>query len=183
MVTFLLPLELNIISSFKRLFQGQWHQWSVKKEESCCSWQHDPSQAVTSQWLCYKGFLAAGRPQPMKFNRHGSTMQDKKGHDADVELHPWSHLRAAAGTGPNASTHSCSPLHPVILQTQEELSIRSTGTCGSLWDSHLWQKGNRNMSLGAGDTVFQQELTIRLAKLCPAAAAGEPGALQGKKGA
>lgn len=39
------------------------------------------------------------------------------------------------------------------------------------------------MSLGAGDTVFQQELTIRLAKLCPAAAAGEPGALQGKKGA
>lgn len=39
------------------------------------------------------------------------------------------------------------------------------------------------MSLGAGDTVFQQELITRLVKLCPAAAAEELAALQGRKGA
>lgn len=36
------------------------------------------------------------------------------------------------------------------------------------------------MCLGEGDTLFQQELTIRLAKLCPAAAAGEPSVLKEK---
>lgn len=33
------------------------------------------------------------------------------------------------------------------------------------------------MCLGAEDNLFQQEVTIRLDKLCPAATAGEPGVL------
>lgn len=50
--------------------------------------------------------------------------------------------------------------------TQEELSIGSTSTCDSLWDSHLWQKGNKNMFLGAGDTISARNQIDKIVPCC-----------------
>lgn len=118
-----------------------------RKRKAAVPWQYHPTRAAPSHWLCYTGFLVDGRPQPMMFNRHWSTLQDKEGHE---ELHPWSCLRAAARTRPNASTTAalhctmssytlrrCCPLdQQALVRHSKTLTSdkKDTGTC-------VWEQG------------------------------------------
>lgn len=164
MVSLPLPLQLNSI--FYLLLKGCFEDYSTsevwrKRKAAVHSSMippelpHHNSYATRDSWQMEDHGLWCSTATEV----HCKIMKNMK---HDVKLHPWSCLRAASRTGPDASVQGCFPLHLVIIHTQEEMSIGSTSRCDSLWDSQLWQRGNRNMCLGARDNLFQEEFTIRL---------------------
>lgn len=177
-----LTIEYYILSSFKRLFQGQWHQWSVKKEETCyfmvassllsCHITPAILQGIPGRWKptaydvqqALKPTAGWGRTWCMMWSPILDLVWELL---LRLDLMP-PHTAALQCTQSSHTLRSC-PLdqqahviHPETLTSDK----KKTGTC-------VWVQG----------TLFWQELTIRLAKLCPAAAAGEPGVLKGKNGA